>query len=589
MPSLLWSRQHRAQRRLIGPQRLRCGIRTPAHEEEEQYFLWLPCTPAVVGLFTPTPISIDPGLTSLRLAGGGGARSRGGAALGVLTEGSDGQQDGHCDGHPGHPQGFLAVALSLVGLQTHAALQETCGARPRRHTIFTIVIIIIIIIIIIILILSRPFNTVGSRTSAAGSGIALLLTTTTTGSGGVSVSVGSDMAVTRVVSRMSSGSMDVNGRQPTKYMHGGQLGFSSRSPVPPGGERWIQSTVFIDPESTPNKKHNHTIIVSPGIEPKTSIVHRPRGALSTRNRTALPLRRACAGSLPTPLPLLAPPPPPPSTVCCCSSAAAATSSSVSVVGSGCGSVAMSAHRGPSSKWLFSREQLESTPSRRCGVESDRELSYRQQAANLIQDMGQRLNEVVFVAIRNIVFLTTIWSLLCLNLPPTHSSQLIINTAIVYMHRFYMIHSFTKFHRNIISQTTLFLAAKVEEQPRKLEHVIKVAHACVNPQEPPLDTKGNAYHQQAQELVFLETIVLQTLGFEITVEHPHTDVVRCSQLVRGTHFLLSDAFSHYYCHRFLFVESSFLKQGFGSDFLFHGYQQVVILSPYCTVTAHYSFL
>lgn len=31
---------------------------------------------------------------------------------------------------------------------------------------------------------------------------------------------------------------------------------------------------------------------------------------------------------------------------------------------------------------------------------------------------------------------------------THRSQLIINTAIVYMHRFYMIHSFTKFHRNV---------------------------------------------------------------------------------------------------------------------------------------------
>lgn len=37
---------------------------------------------------------------------------------------------------------------------------------------------------------------------------------------------------------------------------------------------------------------------------------------------------------------------------------------------------------------------------------------------------------------------------------------------------------------------MFLAAKVEEQPRKLEHVIKVAHACLNPQEPPLDTKSN---------------------------------------------------------------------------------------------------
>ncbi|KAM9347198.1 cyclin-T2a isoform 2-T2 [Symphorus nematophorus] len=166
---------------------------------------------------------------------------------------------------------------------------------------------------------------------------------------------------------------------------------------------------------------------------------------------------------------------------------------------------MAACRGSSSKWFFTREQLENTPSHRCGVEPDRELSYRQQAANLIQDMGQRLNV----------------------------SQLTINTAIVYMHRFYMHHSFTKFHRNIISPTTLFLAAKVEEQPRKLEHVIKVAHACLNPQEPPLDTKSNAYLQQAQELVILESIVLQTLGFEITIDHPHTDVVKCSQLVRAS--------------------------------------------------------
>ncbi|XP_075872113.1 cyclin-T2b [Nelusetta ayraudi] len=166
---------------------------------------------------------------------------------------------------------------------------------------------------------------------------------------------------------------------------------------------------------------------------------------------------------------------------------------------------MAVHRGPSTKWLFTREQMENTPSRRCGIEADRELSYRQQAANLIQDMGQRLNV----------------------------SQLIINTAIVYMHRFYMIHSFTKFHRNIISQTTLFLAAKVEEQPRKLEHVIKIAHTCTNPQEPAVDTKSNAFQQLVQELVALETVVLQTLGFEITVDHPHTDVVRCSQLVRAS--------------------------------------------------------
>ncbi|XP_051478884.1 cyclin-T2 isoform X1 [Apus apus] len=180
---------------------------------------------------------------------------------------------------------------------------------------------------------------------------------------------------------------------------------------------------------------------------------------------------------------------------------------MAAAGSGAGCAARGGGGGSSaaSRWFFSREQLENTPSRRCGVEPDKELSYRQQAANLIQDMGQRLNV----------------------------SQLTINTAIVYMHRFYMHHSFTKFNRNIIAPTALFLAAKVEEQPRKLEHVIKVAHACLHPQEPQMDPKCDAYLQQAQELVILETIMLQTLGFEITIEHPHTDVVKCTQLVRAS--------------------------------------------------------
>uniref|UniRef100_UPI00358E7822 cyclin-T1-like isoform X2 n=1 Tax=Myxine glutinosa TaxID=7769 RepID=UPI00358E7822 len=115
-----------------------------------------------------------------------------------------------------------------------------------------------------------------------------------------------------------------------------------------------------------------------------------------------------------------------------------------------------------SRWYFTREQIDCTPSRRCGVDSDKELSYRQQAANLVQDMGQRLSV----------------------------SQLTINTAIVYMHRFYMHQSFTKFHRN-------------------------------------------TYLQQAQDLVMNEHIMLQTLGFEITIDHPHTDVVKCTQLVRAS--------------------------------------------------------
>ncbi|XP_053211265.1 cyclin-T1-like isoform X2 [Panonychus citri] len=156
-----------------------------------------------------------------------------------------------------------------------------------------------------------------------------------------------------------------------------------------------------------------------------------------------------------------------------------------------------------SRWYFSKESLINTPSRKCGIDYDKEMSYRQQAANLIQDMGRLLKV----------------------------DQLCINTAIVYMHRFYIFHSFQRFHRNAIAACALFLAAKVEEQPRKLEYVIKVAHTLLNPNQPPLDPKSDYYLEQAQELVVNENIMLQTLGFDIGIEHPHTFIIKCCQLVK----------------------------------------------------------
>ncbi|XP_025268641.1 cyclin-T isoform X3 [Camponotus floridanus] len=157
------------------------------------------------------------------------------------------------------------------------------------------------------------------------------------------------------------------------------------------------------------------------------------------------------------------------------------------------------------RWYFTREQLANTPSRRFGIDADKELSYRQQAANFIQDMGQRL--VV--------------------------SQLCINTAIVYMHRFYVFHSLTQFHRNAIAVASLFLAAKVEEQPRKLEHVIKMAYMCLHREQAPPDSRSDQFLEQAQDLVFNENVLLQTLGFDVAIDHPHTHVVRCCQLVKAS--------------------------------------------------------
>lgn len=47
------------------------------------------------------------------------------------------------------------------------------------------------------------------------------------------------------------------------------------------------------------------------------------------------------------------------------------------------------------KWYFAKKQLENSPSRKCDIDSDKELSYRQQAANFIQDVGQRLQVYPF--------------------------------------------------------------------------------------------------------------------------------------------------------------------------------------------------
>lgn len=51
--------------------------------------------------------------------------------------------------------------------------------------------------------------------------------------------------------------------------------------------------------------------------------------------------------------------------------------------------------GAQEKWYFTKEQLQTSPSRKCGLDADKELAYRQQAANLIQDMGQRLQVYPF--------------------------------------------------------------------------------------------------------------------------------------------------------------------------------------------------
>ncbi|KRZ46295.1 Cyclin-T2, partial [Trichinella pseudospiralis] len=167
----------------------------------------------------------------------------------------------------------------------------------------------------------------------------------------------------------------------------------------------------------------------------------------------------------------------------------------------------------SSRWLFSDESLAKCPSILAGFDQAKELAYRQQAANHIAEMGSKLS----------------------------LSQLSLNTAIVYMHRFYVFHSFQRFPRFDVAAAALFLSAKVEECPRKLEYVVKVSYALQYRDAPSLETNSPRYAEEAQKIITFENILLQTLGFDINVVHPHAHVVRCCQLIKAPKDLAHSAY------------------------------------------------
>jgi cyclin T len=56
-----------------------------------------------------------------------------------------------------------------------------------------------------------------------------------------------------------------------------------------------------------------------------------------------------------------------------------------------------------------------------------------------------------------------------------------------MHRFYVFHPFTVFCYGDMAAAFLFLACKVEDQPRVVEEVINIAYRCRHPDQPSLNT------------------------------------------------------------------------------------------------------
>ena len=48
----------------------------------------------------------------------------------------------------------------------------------------------------------------------------------------------------------------------------------------------------------------------------------------------------------------------------------------------------------------------------------------------------------------------------------------------------------------------------------------------------LDTHSETYTELIEAITYHELLILETLGFEVAVDHPHPHVVKCMHLLRG---------------------------------------------------------
>lgn len=150
-------------------------------------------------------------------------------------------------------------------------------------------------------------------------------------------------------------------------------------------------------------------------------------------------------------------------------------------------------------WYYDKQDLKNTFSVREGLDIKTELRYRKEGARFIMQCG------------------TAMSL-------GHNT---IATGIVYFHRFYMFHSFKSFPRYVTACCCLFLAGKVEETPKKCLDIIKTARTMLS------DVKFKSFGDDPKEEVMtLERILLQTIKFDLQIEHPYSFLVKYAKCLKG---------------------------------------------------------
>ncbi|KAL0434247.1 UNVERIFIED_CONTAM: Cyclin-T1-4 [Sesamum latifolium] len=110
-------------------------------------------------------------------------------------------------------------------------------------------------------------------------------------------------------------------------------------------------------------------------------------------------------------------------------------------------------------------------------------------------------------------------------------QTTVGTAMVLCHRFFVRRSHASHDRFLIATAALFLASKSEETPRPLNDVLRASCEMLHKQDfdvlsymLPIDW----FEQYREQIIGAEQLILTTLNFELSVQHPYESLTSTLQ-------------------------------------------------------------
>lgn len=169
-------------------------------------------------------------------------------------------------------------------------------------------------------------------------------------------------------------------------------------------------------------------------------------------------------------------------------------------------------------FYLTQEQLQNSPSRKDGIDEETESVLRLFGCELVQEGG-----------------------ILLKLP-----QAVMATGQVLLQRFFCKKSFARFNVKRVAASCLWVAAKLEESPKKAQHVLNVFNRveCRRENKPLelLDPFSKRYEELKVDLIRTERHLLKEMGFICHVEHPHKFIINYLLQLQAPPELMQEAWN-----------------------------------------------